>query len=134
MTWDLLFLIPVIWTGPVITPVIVSMTMILLAGVILYFAGKEMITKILPREWVLLITGSTIIFIAFIWDFSANIFRYFSINEILASPNNQSISQMIMYYTPTKFNWGLFVSGEVILFMAIIFYFLRLKSSLRSPE
>ena len=134
MTWDLLFLIPVIWIGPVITPVIVSMTMILLAGVILYFAGKEVITKILPREWILLITGSTIIFIAFIWDFSAYIFSYFSINEILSNQNNQSISQMIMSYSPTKFNWGLFISGEFILLMTIIFYYLRLKGSPSNPE
>ncbi|MBN2481771.1 MAG: hypothetical protein JXB19_08530, partial [Bacteroidales bacterium] len=28
MTWDILFLIPVAWTGPVITPVIISLTMI----------------------------------------------------------------------------------------------------------
>ena len=134
MTWDLLFLIPVIWTGPVITPVIVSMTMILLAGVILYFAGKGEIAKILHREWILLITGSTIIFIAFIWDFSAYIFRYFGIKEILANPNSQSVSKAIMSFTPTKFNWGLFVPGEFILLMTIIFYYLRLKSSLSNKK
>ncbi len=136
MTWDLLFLIPVIWTGPVITPLIVSMTMILLAGAILYFAGKGMITKILHREWILLITGSALIFIAFIWDFSAYIFRNSGINEILTNLNNQSISQAIMSYTPSKFNWGLFLSGEFILWTTIIFYCLRLKSSLsdKSPR
>jgi hypothetical protein len=134
MTWDLLFLIPVIWTGPVITPVIVSMTMILLAGAILYYAGEGMITKILHREWILLITGSTLIFIAFIWDFSAYIFRYFGINEILTNLNNQSISRAIMSYTPSKFNWGLFISGEFILWMTIIFYYLRLKSSLSNKK
>ena len=32
MTWDVLFLIPTTWTGPVLTPVLVSLTMILFAG------------------------------------------------------------------------------------------------------
>ena len=127
MTWDLLFLIPVIWTGPVITPVIVSMTMILLAAVILYFATKEMSSKILPYEWILLCAGSTVIFIAFIWDFSIYIFSYFSINEIIFNPQNQSFLQKIMSYTPTKFNWGFFIPGELIFLMTIIIYYLRLK-------
>src|SRR4030043_48057 len=30
MTWDILFLIPTTWTGPVLTPLIVSLTMLLL--------------------------------------------------------------------------------------------------------
>ena len=34
LTWDLLFLIPVPWTGPVITPIIASLTMILLASLL----------------------------------------------------------------------------------------------------
>ena len=34
MTWDILFLVPVPWVGPVIAPVIVSLSMILAGGVI----------------------------------------------------------------------------------------------------
>ena len=37
MTWDILFLIPATWVGPVITPVIVSLSMIVLAAVVLFF-------------------------------------------------------------------------------------------------
>ena len=36
LTWDILFLIPVTWVGPVIAPVINSLMMILLAAGILY--------------------------------------------------------------------------------------------------
>ena len=35
-TWDILFLVPVVWTGPVLAPVLVSLTMIILAFTILY--------------------------------------------------------------------------------------------------
>lgn len=127
MTWDLLFLIPVIWTGPVITPVIVSMTMILIAGVIIWFSDKKTTTKILSYEWILLVAGSILIFIAFIWDFSKYISRYFSINEIFGNPQDQAFLQTIMHYSPTKFNWGFFISGELILLVTIILYSLRIR-------
>ena len=35
MTWDVLFLIPTTWTGPVLAPLVLSLTMILLAMIIL---------------------------------------------------------------------------------------------------
>ncbi|HNY09113.1 MAG TPA: hypothetical protein PKO42_04430, partial [Tenuifilaceae bacterium] len=41
LTWDLLFLIPVTWTGPVVAPVAISLMMITLALVILKSAGKN---------------------------------------------------------------------------------------------
>jgi multisubunit Na+/H+ antiporter MnhC subunit len=36
MEWDILFLIPVIWAGPVLAPLIISLVMLIVAGVILY--------------------------------------------------------------------------------------------------
>jgi hypothetical protein len=42
MDWDVLFLIPLPWAGPVLAPVLVSLMMLVLAGIILYrdFYGK----------------------------------------------------------------------------------------------
>jgi hypothetical protein len=41
--WDVLFLIPVTWASPVLAPVLVSLTMLVFAGVILYLdsVGRE---------------------------------------------------------------------------------------------
>ncbi|MDP4224718.1 MAG: hypothetical protein Q8868_15530 [Bacteroidota bacterium] len=127
MTWDLLFLIPVIWTGPIITPVIVSVTMILLSMVILYFSGKEVFSRILIYEWILIISGALGIFISFIWDFSKYISRYYSIRELFMKLQDQSVMQTIMSYSPAKFNWGFFTAGELILLIAIFLYYLRLR-------
>src|ERR1043165_7307459 len=41
LTWDILFLIPMLWVGPGITPCIVSLTMILLTLIIIFAAEKE---------------------------------------------------------------------------------------------
>ena len=44
MDWDILFLIPTAWAGPVLAPVLVSAVMLLIAGMILYrdAGGKAM--------------------------------------------------------------------------------------------
>lgn len=44
MDWDILFLIPIAWAGPVLAPVLVSAVMLVFAGVILYrdSRGKPM--------------------------------------------------------------------------------------------
>lgn len=41
VTWDVLFLIPMIWTGPVLAPVLVSMALIGAAIVMLYDEGRR---------------------------------------------------------------------------------------------
>lgn len=131
MTWDILFLIPIIWTGPVISPVIVSITMILLAGVILFFAGKGADTKILPLEWILLVSGAAVVFVSFIWDFMIYIARNSVIDEILTDPEKQSSLQIIASYIPQKFNWLIFIAGEIILVFTVCFYYLRMKKLIR---
>jgi hypothetical protein len=46
MDWDVLFLIPPVWAGPVLAPVLVSVTLLTFAGVIAYrdWAGKPIVT------------------------------------------------------------------------------------------
>jgi hypothetical protein len=40
-TWDILFLVPVPWTGPVIAPCLVSLGMILFGLIIIYFTERQ---------------------------------------------------------------------------------------------
>src|SRR6478609_656709 len=53
LEWDILFLIPITWLGPVLAPVICSVTMILLALVILQ-SNKQLTMGL----WGLLLVGS----------------------------------------------------------------------------
>jgi hypothetical protein len=41
MDWDILFLIPLPWAGPVAAPIAVSIAMIVFAGIILYYDFKD---------------------------------------------------------------------------------------------
>jgi hypothetical protein len=63
-TWDLLFLLPVPWVGPVLAPVIVAASLVL--------GGVAGLVRDPPRvdwiSWALLTGGGVIIFFSFIWD------------------------------------------------------------------
>jgi hypothetical protein len=130
MTWDILFLIPTTWTGPVISPVIVSLTMIVFALVILYFSSKELDTRLKTSEWILLISGSLILVFAFTLDYSRYILKYFSFKELWYQPDLQEIQSIATSYIPVKFTWWIFISGELIICLAIYFYFRRGKKYL----
>ncbi len=65
LTWDLLFLIPVIWTGPVLAPMLVSV--LLIAAGLLYYAhrGASEVVAISAVEWAIAIGGGVVVFVAF---------------------------------------------------------------------
>ena len=46
MDWDVLFLIPIAWAGPVAAPIVVSAAMIFFAGIILYCDFKDRPVKV----------------------------------------------------------------------------------------
>ncbi len=63
-TWDLLFLLPVPWAGPVIAPSIVAASLI--AGGALGLAREP--KRVPGWSWALLAAGAAAIFLSFIWD------------------------------------------------------------------
>ena len=87
MTWDVLFLIPTTWTGPVLAPVLVSLTMILLALVILRRADSGIDSRIPGRIWGGLILGSLILIFGFILDYSQHMLVNFSLAEMMQFNN-----------------------------------------------
>ncbi|HEX2394943.1 MAG TPA: hypothetical protein VHI78_06320 [Bacteroidales bacterium] len=114
LTWDILFLIPVIWTGPVITPVIVSLTMIIMAMFIL--TGKIKATSI-NSQWLVLL-GAFFIFLSFVWDFSGFMLSQYNVAEMFKPGISQHALQQ---YVPYRFNWWFFVIGEVMILTGIAF-------------
>jgi hypothetical protein len=68
LTWDILFLIPLIWTGPVLAPVLVSC--LFLAAGLIYYLGGEWVerVRISRLDWLLTIVSAAIIFAAFAYN------------------------------------------------------------------
>jgi hypothetical protein len=128
ITWDALFLIPLMWTGPVITPVITSLTMILMAMIIIvysYRTGKNI--QMGGTVWIFLITGAAVVFAAFIWDYG--IFISEQVNR--GTINNLSdigIGNNLIYsYMPDKFNWWIFSAGEILILISIALLVRKLR-------
>jgi hypothetical protein len=130
-TWDILFLIPATWTGPVITPVLVSLMMILLAIFILHFTNQGLDIKIKTIEWTGLIAGSIVLIIAFIWDYSRFILEKYSLIDIFTIPDKTQLYDYAIGYIPAKFPWLLFAAGYLIILTTIIYMYSRWRVQLR---
>jgi hypothetical protein len=74
MTWDLLFLIPVPWVGPVLAPILVSLTMVFAGVLVLNRESKGQPVEARRTDWMLLIIGGGLVIISFCWDYE-NIVR-----------------------------------------------------------
>jgi hypothetical protein len=75
MTWDLLFLIPLPWVAPVVTPVLISIAMIAAGSLFIYFDEMGIRQKFFWYDWVILMGCVLIIITAFCWDWK-NIIRF----------------------------------------------------------
>jgi len=126
--WDILFLLPVTWTGPVLSPLIVCIIMLFLAGLILYYSEKGVNTKIKAPEWYILAAGALVVIVAFTWDYSGYILEKYTLTDIWNIPQDRSVLEYAYGYIPRKFNWWLFAAGNAIIISATIFIYRRLKS------
>ncbi len=119
LSWDLLFLIPVPWVGPVLCPVINSLSMILLAIVISYFTDKSLMVKLKMKEWVMLIAGSVIVIISYTLDYSSYILHQFSLTELLDVVKRDVILSYASEYIPHNFDWWIYIIGELLILSGI---------------
>ncbi len=130
MTWDILFLIPVTWVGPVIGPVINSLTMIVLALLISHFTDKNSTIKIQKIEWLMFAMGSLIIIISYTRDYSNYILSKFTFGELFSLPPRPEVSEYALGYVPESFPWWIFWNGQVIIFGGIYLFYKRTRGKL----
>jgi len=119
LTWDLLFLIPVTWIGPVIAPVICSVTMIILAGVLVLLRRKRNRPLMDSVTWILLVSGSFLVFLSFIRDYTLLLLRNGLLRDLQNLFYNDTFRQVIESFVPERFDWVLFGAGEILLIAAI---------------
>lgn len=89
MTWDLLFLVPVPWTSPVIAPVIISVALVAAGLTVIYFESRATPVVAGWGEWATFTAGGAMVIISFCWDY-----------ENIMSGG-----------TPSHFHWPLFFGG-----------------------
>jgi len=71
--WDVLFLIPLPWIGPVIAPVSISILMMIFALLIIYSCSKNVHFKAAPASYILALTGTVLILYSFMYDLDATL-------------------------------------------------------------
>jgi len=86
-TWDLLFLVPVPWAGPVLAPALVSISLVAGGAIGLLREPK----RVSGLAWLLLVAGGALIFSSFIWDWR----------------------NIVDGGMPRSFAWPIFLTGEL---------------------
>jgi hypothetical protein len=103
LAWDVLFLIPVPWVGPVLAPLLVSLLFVLSGASIAILEEKEKSLQFSRLDILFFLLAAAIIILSFTWNFKTS----------LTNPN-------------ALFNWGLFLSGYFLGLIAFCKAFLKL--------
>jgi len=114
LTWDVLFFIPTVWVGPVIAPVINSVTMILLGLVIIFRGDMPWHVRTRWIVWSLLIVGSLIILISYTLEYSQFTLQRYSWQDLLVNGISKQMLMSGTEYMPKKFPWWIFMAGELM--------------------
>lgn len=91
MDWDILFLIPLPWWGPILAPMLIASLMIVFGTILVGWEGETYRLK--SASWLAMTSGVVIALVAFMWD------------SLKALPGGVG---MVRSTLPVDFQWGLF--------------------------
>jgi hypothetical protein len=120
LTWDILFLIPIAWTGPVLAPVLCSILMIFIAFLTEWKQIKISAFRLRTKELILFFTGAFIVFISFVYDFLILIFKGNYQNNFFSLSKNTDFLHGIYSFVPGRFQWEIFFTGLFIIILGIL--------------
>ena len=92
LEWDILFLIPFPWVGPVLAPMLVAISMIAAGTVLLWRESAGRPVSVGWKRWSIIVVGGLIIIAAFCWD----------CRDVMAGG------------MPNPFRWSIFLTGETM--------------------
>jgi hypothetical protein len=112
MTWDLLFLLPLPWVGPVIAPTLIAMTMLVVGSLMLFYDGIGRLIQFRWYDWVVEFGCAFFIISSFCWDWK----------NIIRLPDGLPRSGL-----PSPFAWWLFLPPYVF---SVIYFWVRFKKTI----
>jgi len=119
LTYDVLFLIPYPWISPVVAPVMCSALMLAMSIQLMCIFKQHPSFKLLISERLLIIAGTILILISFLWDYTI---------LIINAPNhNGNILEISSTYVPEKFQWIIFISGFLMVIISFLLIIIRKK-------
>lgn len=114
LTWDILFLIPAPWVGPVLSPLIVCFTMLVWAAIILRNEHRGLSGNLTGWHWSLILVGSLLVVIAWLTD-------YIALSGSIGGTPEQALA-VLSTHVPENFNWWVFGVGESLITAGIVLY------------
>lgn len=112
LDWDLLFLLPVPWIGPVLAPCLVSVTMILIYAIVMYKKSKGIRCKLDKTFWSLTLLGFSMILFTFMSDSVQTLIE-------LSKLDSFDLLKDIRSFIPKSYNWPFFALGEIVCLYAV---------------
>lgn len=109
LTWDILFLVPLPWVGPVITPVAIALAMIAAGSLIIYLEEKGLRITWTWHDWAIEMTCGLIMIVAFCWDWK----------NIIRLPGDVPYSGI-----PNPFAWWLFLPAFIF---SVVYFAVRTR-------
>jgi hypothetical protein len=120
LTWDVLFLIPVPWIGPVLAPVSVACTMIGMGVVVLWLETRGPVLPAGTIVWSAQIVAACIIILSFTLDVLPRL-----------DPEGKQLGQWI----PVTYRWWMLGLGQVMAIGAFLHWVQRaMRYSTRAPR
>jgi hypothetical protein len=107
LTWDVLFLIPVPWVGPVYAPVSVACTMIGMAFVMLQLEARGPVRPAGKLVWLAQVTACLIIIVSFTMD---------------VIPRLDAQGARLAQWIPTIYRWEMLLIGQALAIGTFVFW------------
>jgi len=128
LTWDILFLIPLPWIGPVLAPVLCSLAMIVFAISTITLQEKGYPLTVKATEWILLLGGVFLILFSFTQDFFKLIIQNDLLDKFFTLTTNDYFWELISQFKPTSYNWWIFAPGLVLILSTNFLVLKRMRS------
>jgi hypothetical protein len=122
-TWDILFLLPIPWAGPVLAPCIVAATMCGIALTAIRYADLGLSARMTTRERALVLVGALTIILSFTLDWIRTDGSTLWAN--ITQPRD--LIYGLGHYVPRRFPWWIFAIGEAMGLMSWWLYARREK-------
>ena len=115
MTWDILFLIPLPWVGPVITPVLIALAMTVAGSLIMYYEENGATIRFYWYDWTIVLGCGVLMIVAFCWDWK----------NIIQLPDGIERTGI-----PNPFLWKLYLPAYIF---SVVYFAVRLKQNINKP-
>jgi len=120
LTWDLLFLIPLPWIGPVLTPVIISIIMICASIFIIKSGESGKTVKLKLVDWFLLTFSIALILYTWLVDYARLIFSGGFAGQFFSLAYSSDFYSAISAFSPNSYNWYAFWVAIVMILMVLV--------------